>query len=79
MMVVAVVLVVFIVAGLVAAARSYFGATTRRETTWEHLPVELQHQELDRRAFHHGVRSRAVLDAALHEIQQVAREQREDR
>lgn len=43
------------------------------------LPTALQRQELDRLAFRHRVRTRAVLDAAIHDIQKAAREYRSDR
>lgn len=40
------------------------------------LPSELQRQELDRLAFQHRVRTRAILDSALHNIQKAAGEHR---
>jgi hypothetical protein len=44
-----------------------------------HLPSELQRQELDRLAFQHRVRTRAILDSALHNIQKAAGEHRNGR
>lgn len=44
-----------------------------------HLPTELQRQELDRLAFQHRVRTRAILDSALHDIQQTAGQHRKRR
>lgn len=43
------------------------------------LPTALQRQELDRMAFRHRVRTRAVLDAAIHDIQKAAGEYRAER
>jgi len=44
-----------------------------------HLPTELQRQELDRRAFQHRIRTRAILDSALHDIHRAVREHRDER
>jgi hypothetical protein len=44
-----------------------------------HLPSELQRQELDRLAFQHRVRTRVILDSALHNIQKAAGEHRNGR
>ena len=43
------------------------------------LPTELQRQELDRLAFQHRIRTRAILDSALHDIKKVAGEHRNGR
>jgi hypothetical protein len=43
------------------------------------LPTELQRQEFDRLSYEHRVRTRAILDSALHSIQKVAGEHRNDR
>jgi hypothetical protein len=42
-----------------------------------HLPTELQRQELDRLAFGHRVRTRAVIDRAMHDINRAARQHRD--
>jgi hypothetical protein len=44
-----------------------------------HLPTELQCQELDRLAFQHRIRTRAVLDSALRDIKRATGEHRSGR
>ena len=44
-----------------------------------HLSTDLQRQELDRLAFQHRIRTRAVLDSALRDIKKAAGEHRSGR
>ena len=73
---------VIVAVGILVAVGVIYGLA--RSGRWtprsqRHLPSELQIQELDRLAFQHRIRTRAILDSALHRIERTASEHRDGR